>query len=96
MEEYVFYVFVTIVLLVAHQLIVVAAIGRTGWSMAIELASSHLDKGTAVCLLVVWQIAAVAIHALIWYVIPTWLMVGIMVVSEAIAIRQLRKIASKA
>jgi len=96
MEEYVFYVFITIVLLVAHQLIVVAAIGRTGWSMAIELAPSHLDKGTAVCLLVVWQIAAVAINALIWYIIPMSVMIPIMLVSEAVGLWQLRKIASKA
>lgn len=91
MEEYGFYLLLTITLMVAHQGLCLVMLGRTGWSMMVKMAPPCLTSSSAEVVMVAYLISSVLINATIWMIIPTWVMVVQVVLFEAVAIRQLLK-----
>lgn len=85
--------FVCCILHLAHQGVCIIITGRTGWEMMVEMAPGYLSPKAAVGLAIAWSLLALAVQAALWtFLVPTWLMVPVMLISEAVAIWQLRKI----
>lgn len=92
-----FILFVCCILMLAHQGVCIVLAGRTGWELMAETAPGFLSPKAAVGLVIAWSLLTLVVQAALWaFVIPTWVMVPVMLISEAVAIWQLRKIASKA
>lgn len=84
------------VLVLAHQAVCVAITGKTGWEHMVCVAPAFLTRNQAIAIVAAWTVLTTSVTAAIWYVIPMWVMIPVLVLGEAVAIWQLRKIASKA
>lgn len=91
MEEYLFYLKITTILVSLHQGIAYAIVGELPLKTAARGAELWLGKSLAVAMLLVSLIGGLFVQPIIWMLLPTWLMVVQAVVGEVVVIRHLMK-----